>query len=110
VQGAPELTPVAIRAGKLLAHRLFGPASEPKVSIGVVRGCCVHVLISRQWQLTKRLRYWLSNQVEMDYSLIPTTVFTPLEYGCVGLSEEAAVQRYGEDQIEVRGSHHLIRY
>ncbi|NXJ67423.1 TRXR2 reductase, partial [Rostratula benghalensis] len=37
----------------------------------------------------------------MDYDNVPTTVFTPLEYGCVGLSEEAAVQRYGSDNIEV---------
>ncbi|KAF1445816.1 TRXR2 reductase, partial [Pygoscelis papua] len=37
----------------------------------------------------------------MDYDNIPTTVFTPLEYGCVGLSEEAAVQCYGSDNIEV---------
>ncbi|NWW29454.1 TRXR2 reductase, partial [Panurus biarmicus] len=37
----------------------------------------------------------------MDYDNVPTTVFTPLEYGCVGLSEEAAVQRHGADHIEV---------
>ncbi|NWY37961.1 TRXR2 reductase, partial [Sylvia atricapilla] len=37
----------------------------------------------------------------MDYDNVPTTVFTPLEYGCVGLSEEAAVQRHGSDNIEV---------
>ncbi|NWI11993.1 TRXR2 reductase, partial [Crypturellus soui] len=37
----------------------------------------------------------------MDYDNIPTTVFTPLEYGCVGLSEEKAVQCYGSDNIEV---------
>ncbi|XP_040458948.1 thioredoxin reductase 2, mitochondrial isoform X3 [Falco naumanni] len=37
----------------------------------------------------------------MDYDNVPTTVFTPLEYGCVGLSEEAAVQCYGSDNIEV---------
>ncbi|NXR40025.1 TRXR2 reductase, partial [Zosterops hypoxanthus] len=37
----------------------------------------------------------------MDYDNVPTTVFTPLEYGCVGLSEEAAVQRHGADNIEV---------
>jgi thioredoxin reductase (NADPH) len=24
----------------------------------------------------------------MDYSMVPTTVFTPIEYSCVGLSEE----------------------
>lgn len=32
---------------------------------------------------------------------VPTTVFTPLEYGSVGLSEEEAVRRHGEDGIEV---------
>ncbi|XP_072809315.1 thioredoxin reductase 2, mitochondrial isoform X2 [Vicugna pacos] len=37
----------------------------------------------------------------MDYDNVPTTVFTPLEYGCVGLSEEEAVARHGEDSVEV---------
>ncbi|XP_075754445.1 thioredoxin reductase 2, mitochondrial isoform X2 [Pelodiscus sinensis] len=37
----------------------------------------------------------------MDYDNVPTTVFTPLEYGCVGLSEEKAVEQYGLDNIEV---------
>ncbi|NXC37478.1 TRXR2 reductase, partial [Campylorhamphus procurvoides] len=37
----------------------------------------------------------------MDYDNVPTTVFTPLEYGCVGLSEEAAVQCHGSENIEV---------
>ncbi|KAK9506283.1 hypothetical protein O3M35_008246 [Rhynocoris fuscipes] len=35
------------------------------------------------------------------YRFIPTTVFTPLEYGCVGDSEERAKETYGEDNIEV---------
>ncbi|XP_048467709.1 thioredoxin reductase 2, tandem duplicate 2 [Rhincodon typus] len=65
-EGRPELTPTAIKAGKLLAHRLFGNSTEL-----------------------------------MDYDNVATTVFTPLEYGCVGLSEEEAVQRHGEDNIEV---------
>jgi thioredoxin reductase (NADPH) len=65
VAGKPELTPVAIMAGKLLAKRLFG-----------------------------------ASDIAMDYEKIPTTVFTPLEYGCVGLSEEDAIARYG-DKIEV---------
>ena len=65
-EGKPELTPVAIRAGELLAKRLFGHSQE-----------------------------------KMDYELIPTTVFTPFEYGCVGLSEEQAVERFGADDVEV---------
>lgn len=66
VQGMPELTPVAIQAGKLLAARLYGGATET-----------------------------------MDYDMVPTTVFTPLEYGTIGLSEEAAIERYGQEDIEV---------
>lgn len=31
---------------------------------------------------------------KMDYTNIATTVFTPVEYGCVGLSEEAAKAQY----------------
>ncbi|EFC47543.1 predicted protein [Naegleria gruberi] len=62
-----ELTPVAIRAGKLLASRLTNKGTEL-----------------------------------MDYDNVPTSIFThPYEYGCCGLSEEEAVQRYGEDDIEV---------
>uniref|UniRef100_A0A4W2E9B5 thioredoxin-disulfide reductase (NADPH) n=1 Tax=Bos indicus x Bos taurus TaxID=30522 RepID=A0A4W2E9B5_BOBOX len=49
--------------------------------------------------LAQRLSGWTSDL--MDYSSVPTTVFTPLEYGCVGLSEEAAVARHGEEHVEV---------
>jgi len=52
--GRPELTPVAIQAGKMLARRLVGQS--------------------------KRL---------MDYARVATTVFTPIEYGCVGEPEDA---------------------
>ena len=62
----PELTPVAIQAGRLLAKRLAGVSAT----------------------LT-------------DYVNICTTVFTPLEYGCCGLSEEDAIQKYGQEDIEV---------
>ncbi|XP_011060402.1 PREDICTED: thioredoxin reductase 2, mitochondrial isoform X1 [Acromyrmex echinatior] len=62
----PELTPVAIHAGKLLARRLYGNSIE-----------------------------------KMDYTNVATTVFTPLEYGCVGLSEEAAIALHGEQEIEI---------
>ncbi|XP_033627120.1 thioredoxin reductase 2, mitochondrial-like isoform X2 [Asterias rubens] len=66
LEGGMELTPVAIKAGKLLAHRLFGERSEV-----------------------------------MNYEQVATTVFTPLEYGTVGLSEEDAIRIHGEDNIEV---------
>lgn len=37
----------------------------------------------------------------MDYKNVCTTVFTPLEYSCVGYTEEDAIHEYGEDAIEV---------
>ncbi|XP_078597168.1 thioredoxin reductase 1, cytoplasmic-like [Branchiostoma floridae x Branchiostoma japonicum] len=40
-------------------------------------------------------------QTKTDYVNVPTTVFTPLEYGACGLSEEDAIAKYGEDNIEV---------
>jgi len=64
--GKPELTPVAIKAGVLLANRLFGK----KTTL-------------------------------MNYENIPTTVFTPVEYGSVGLNEEAAISKYGANAINV---------
>jgi thioredoxin reductase (NADPH) len=35
----------------------------------------------------------------MDYVNIPTTVFTPIEYGSCGLSEEAAKKQYGNNAV-----------
>lgn len=37
----------------------------------------------------------------MDYTNICTTVFTPLEFSTVGLSEDEALKKYGEDVVEV---------
>lgn len=66
LEDRPELTPVAIHAGRLLARRMFGGGTQ-----------------------------------QMDYDNVATTVFTPLEYGCVGLSEEEATRRHGADNLEV---------
>lgn len=62
----PELTPVAINAGRIIARHIFDGSDEI-----------------------------------MDYDDVATTVFSPLEYGCVGLSEEVAASRHGEDNIEI---------
>ncbi len=37
----------------------------------------------------------------MDYYAVPTTVFTPIEYGAIGYSEEEAIEAFGKDDIEV---------
>jgi len=36
----------------------------------------------------------------MDYRMIPSAVFTPLELGTVGLSEEDAINEYGNDNVD----------
>ena len=46
-------------------------------------------------------RLYGGSKAAMDYDLVPTAVFSPLEYGCVGLSEEDAIAQYGEDSIDV---------
>jgi len=65
-QGRPELTPVAIKAGQMLAQRMLGAHANP-----------------------------------MDYTNIPSTVFTPLEYSFCGLSEEDAIKQFGKEKIEI---------
>merc|ERR1719230_935807 len=65
-EGRLELTPTAIKAGRLLAARLFNGA--------------------------KKL---------MDYLDIATTVFTPLEYGTVGYSEEDAKKELGDARVKI---------
>jgi thioredoxin/glutathione reductase (selenoprotein) len=60
--GKPELTPVAIQAGRFLARRLFSDSTKV-----------------------------------MDYTDVATAVFTPIEYGTVGLSEEDARKKLGSN-------------
>ncbi|EFP13311.1 CRE-TRXR-2 protein [Caenorhabditis remanei] len=71
VEGRPELTPLAIQSGKLLADRLFSDSKQT-----------------------------------VRFHGIATTVFTPLELSTVGLTEEEAKKKYGEDGIEVFHSHY----
>uniref|UniRef100_A0A8P0SZV1 Thioredoxin reductase 1, cytoplasmic n=1 Tax=Canis lupus familiaris TaxID=9615 RepID=A0A8P0SZV1_CANLF len=50
-------------------------------------------------------RLYAGSNVKCDYENVPTTVFTPLEYGACGLSEERAVEKFGEENIEVYHSY-----
>ena len=51
------------------------------------------------------MRLYGEQMEQMDYQGVPTTVYTPLEYGCVGLTEEAAEKLYGADNLEVYHSY-----
>eukprot|EP00944_MAST-04C_sp_MAST-4C-sp1_P015401 g15401.t1 len=70
VEDKPELTPVAIQAGEYLANRLFN----------------------------RDLHRGNEHQYFMDYEFVPTTIFTPFEYGTVGLSEKAAIAKYSSSE------------
>lgn len=61
-----DLTPVAIKQGRMVAQGLFNDV----------------------WKF-------------IDYRSVPTTVFTPLEYGCAGYTEEDAIKEFGEENIDV---------
>ena len=46
-------------------------------------------------------RLYGGSSVQCDYTNVPTTVFTPLEYGACGLAEEDAIRKLGQDNVEV---------
>merc|ERR1719240_988313 len=46
-------------------------------------------------------RLYGGSMEQMDYQGVPTTVYTPLEYGCVGLTEEEAEAAHGKENLEV---------
>lgn len=73
VTGQAELTPVAIAAGRALSNRIFGLQHASGGS---------HI------------------PQKLDYSNIPTVVFAHPEVGTIGLTEPAAIDKYGKDDIK----------
>ncbi|MGS0681684.1 glutathione-disulfide reductase [Shewanella sp. 125m-7] len=65
--GGVELTPVAVKAGRLLSERLFNGMTDAK----------------------------------MDYSCIPTVVFSHPAIGTMGLTQPEANAQFGEDNVTV---------
>lgn len=77
ITGEAQLTPVAVKAGRMLAERLFNPALA---------------------------------DAHMDYSLIPTVVFSHPPIGTIGLTEAEAAAQYGADNIKVYRSNFAAMY
>lgn len=44
-------------------------------------------------------RLFAGKTEKMDYVMVPTTVFSPLEYGCCGYAEDEAQTKFGKDNI-----------
>ncbi len=68
--GKIDLTPVAVKAGRLLSERLFNGQTDAK----------------------------------MDYTLIPTVVFSHPPIGTMGLTEAEAIAEHGKDNVKVYNS------
>lgn len=67
----------------------------------VMEGCpeLTPVAIEAGLSLTRRL--FGGSKEPMDYKNVCTTVFTPIEYGTVGYSEDEAIEKFGKENIEV---------
>ena len=97
LEGKPELTPVAIQAGRLLAQRLYGGSA-----VKVFNFCRYKTALAQIDGVFFSLFMSIFFVPQTDYVNVPTTVFTPLEYGSIGYSEEEAITKFGENDIEVR--------
>ncbi|MDT0595400.1 glutathione-disulfide reductase [Glaciecola petra] len=73
--GKVDLTPVAVKAGRLLSERLFNGQTE----------------------------------AHMDYDLIPTVVFSHPTIGTIGLTENEAKEKYG-DELTIYNSSFAAMY
>uniref|UniRef100_A0A672KJT7 Thioredoxin reductase 3 n=1 Tax=Sinocyclocheilus grahami TaxID=75366 RepID=A0A672KJT7_SINGR len=67
-------------------------------------------ILEGKWELTpvaiqagKLLarRLFAGASLKCDYVNVPTTVFTPMEYGSCGYPEEKAVEIYGQENLEI---------
>lgn len=76
ITGKAELTPVAVKAGRLLSERLFNGQKD----------------------------------AHMDYSTIPTVVFSHPPIGTIGLTEPEAIEAYGESEVKVYTSSFASMY
>lgn len=77
ITGEAQLTPVAIKAGRLLAERLFNRDLP---------------------------------DAHMDYTQIPTIVFSHPPIGTVGLTEVEAIAKYGEGNVKIYRSKFAAMY
>ena len=83
VHGHQPLTPVAIRNGRTIARRIAAERHQASAATTTATAATVGPVVG------------LNGQLEAA-----TTVFTPAEYGSVGLSEEQAVTTLGQDRVE----------
>eukprot|EP00934_Nitzschia_sp_Nitz4_P001609 Nitzschia sp. Nitz4//scaffold126_size65214//48050//50154//NITZ4_006162-RA/size65214-snap-gene-0.58-mRNA-1//-1//CDS//3329534707//1609//frame0 len=81
----------------------FEQTTTPNIyAVGdVMEGCPELTPVAIQAGVGLARRLFGGSKEPMDYVNICTTVFTPLEYSCVGLSEDDAIAKLGEGNVEV---------
>ena len=88
----------------------YGEIPVDKEQTNVAHIFAIGDVIEGIWELTPvaiqagrmlAARLYSGANLFMDYHTIPTTVFTPLEYGAIGYAEEAAIEKFGQDNLEV---------
>ena len=81
----------------------FEQTAKPNIyAIGdVMEGCPELTPVAIQAGLSLSKRMFGCSKEPMDYRNICTTVFTPIEYGTVGYSEDEALEAFGKESIEV---------
>mmetsp|Transcript_1343 Transcript_1343/g.1652 ORF Transcript_1343/g.1652 Transcript_1343/m.1652 type:complete len:621 (+) Transcript_1343:166-2028(+) len=67
----------------------------------VMEGCPELTPVAIQAGLSLSRRLYGGSKEAMDYKNICTTVFTPIEYGTVGYSEDEALEKFGDKNIEI---------
>jgi thioredoxin reductase (NADPH) len=89
------------RNGKI--PTVFEQTVTPNIyAIGdVMENCPELTPVAIQAGLCLARRLFGGSKEPMDYKNICTTVFTPIEYGTVGYSEEEAYEVFGKENIEV---------
>ena len=90
-EAAAAQIPEEDREGVLLARRLCGPGGQDGPDAGTTSAQAR----DGEWRRSALAR-----------EAIPTAVFSPTEYACIGLSEEEARERIGDEHLEV----YLLEY
>ena len=101
--GRPELTPVAAKAGVLLARRLCGAADAAGAAANAAGAA--GAAGEAEWAAAAAAAAAAADaaaveRAGLDPLHVATAVFSPLEYACVGLSEEDARAALGDERLE----------
>lgn len=81
----------------------FEQTAAPNIyAIGdVMENCPELTPVAVQSGIALSRRLFGGSKEPMDYKNICTTVFTPIEYGTVGYSEEEAAEKFGAENVDV---------